>query len=359
MSFSKAIPISELIDQHRALDDALTRGRNSFLSEWNCNHPFVNEFLGPLAGILAGVNPGDYIYLDERPLIANAVVDFHKTHERVEYIPRNVLAGAGSSSLLAAFILWLVKQDIRRVYYVPPIYHTLHYFFRLLNVEATPVSHKHAFEPGFELKLPDGSSVLFVSDPIWYAGRQLPAEAFNCIQSWQDRTESLVFVDGSFQYLNWYDRAPENTASLNKDLTFRLICPTKALAIHSFRFSYLLHPSRFHSDLTFLYENLIGSVAAGNLAFGSRALEVLSTERNNRPLAVFLRDTFDALTTRGILKTDITPDCGYYVFAVPLEPLRDQVAMGPKYFELAGYSDHVRINLMVARRFYLDESLSK
>src|SRR5260370_33513020 len=97
-----------------------------------------------------------------------------------------------------------------------------------------------------------------------------------------------------------------------------MICPTKALAVHSFRFSYFLHPYPFHDDLTFIYESLVGSVAGGNLAFGKRALQVLSSERSNRQLAEFLRETFEQLNTLGFLRTEIAPDCGYYVFAVPL-----------------------------------------
>jgi len=357
MSFSKEISITELVNRHRALDLVLATGRDSFLSEWNCEHPFVKEFLGPtLAGILPDVKAGDYIYLDERPAVMQAVLNFHQKHESPDLGPTNVLAGAGSSSLLAAFILWLVRQGVRRVHYLPPIYHTLHYFFKLLNIDAIPVSDKHAFEIGFEMTLPKDTSILLFSDPIWYAGKQVPAETVAAIALWQERTGSLVFVDGSFQYLSWNDKSYEHTASLSKELTFRMICPTKALAVHSFRFSYLLHPSPFHDDLTFLYESMVGSVAGGNLAFAKRALQVLSSERSNRPLAKFLGDTFEQLNARGFLRTEITPDCGYYVFAVPLKTVRNQVAMGQDYFELAGYPNHVRINLMAARRIYLDDS---
>lgn len=354
MPFSKQISISELIERHYSLDKALIEGRHSFLSEWNGDHPFVDEFLGPmLAGILPEVKRGEYIYLDERPAITQAAVEFHQKHESLDLSRANVLAGAGSSSLLAAFVLWLVKRAVRKVYYLPPIYHTLHFFFQLLGIEAIPVSRKQAFQLNFEMRLPEQSSILFLSDPIWYAGKRLPSETTTAIGQWQERTNSLVFIDGSFQYLNWSSNSREETAFLNKELTFRLICPTKALAVHSFRFSYLLHPSRFHTDLTFLYENLVGSVAGGNLAFGSRALQLLTTERRNRPLAEFLRETFEQLCMLGVLKTEIRPDCGYYVFAVPLKPVPNQVAMGQEYFELADYPDHVRVNLMAARRIYL------
>src|ERR1700741_3184203 len=113
---SKAPSTSSLIERHRALDLRLRQCRDSFLSEWNCSHPFAAEFLGPkLAGMTSEFSTGDYIYLDERPAIAEAVQAFHKKRESLDLSAANVLAGAGSSSLLAAFVFWLVRQDIRRV----------------------------------------------------------------------------------------------------------------------------------------------------------------------------------------------------------------------------------------------------
>jgi aspartate/methionine/tyrosine aminotransferase len=354
MSNQTATSTSSLIERHRLLDVTLRQCRESFLSDWNCSHPFAAEFLGPqLAGLATEFSTGDYIYLDERSAIAEAVQTFHKKREALDLCAPNVLAGAGSSSLLAAFAFWLVRQHIRRVFYIPPLYHSMHYFLNLLNIAAVPVSSRQAFEAAFDLSLPDARCLLMFCDPIWYAGKRVPAELIAEIAAWQNRTGSTVFVDGSFQYLQWEPQSRENTSSLNTELTFRLICPTKALAVHSFRFSYLLHPAKYHDDLAFLYESMMGSVAVANLVFGKRSVSVLSSDRGNRPLSEFLKNTFAELVDRGFLRTEIAPDCGYYVFAVPRISVSNQVAMDQEYFELTGYPDYVRINLMAARRIYL------
>jgi hypothetical protein len=350
----KEFSVADLIERHRALDTLLRDRRNSFLSDWNGTHPFVDDFLGPsLSRLTPDALAGEYIYPDERPAITDAIRQFHRTVESLELQASNVLAGAGSSSLLASFALWLAKRKTQHIYYIPPLYHSLHYFLALLNITARPISSTQVFDRTFELKLPKESTVLMFCDPIWFAGKHVPPEVIKAISSWQQRTGSLILVDGSFQYLSWSGKRDEITSTLDPDLTFRLVCPTKALAIHAYRFSYLLHPAVFHDDLTFLYESLVGSIGIGNLLFGLRALEVLSSPRGNRPLADFLSDTFKALVQRGFVRTDIEPDCGYYAFAIPLVPLDNHVVMGQDYFELDGYPTHVRVNLMVARRLQL------
>ena len=358
MLVGKRLPISQLIEKHRALDRVLSGHRDYFLSDWNGTHPFMADFLGPsLAGFGKDVVAGDYIYLEELPAITQAIIRFHRSLESLDIQSANILAGAGSSSLLAAFALWLSNQGIQKIYYLPPLYHTFHYFLSLLKINAIPVSPKQAFESGFSMSLPDESTFLALCDPIWYAGKHVRETVINAISLWQERTGSLVFVDGSFQYLSWSPLLSEATSSLNQSRTFRLVCPTKALAIHSYRFSYLLHAAQFHADLTFLYESLVGSAGVGNLAFGRRALEVLSSEVSNRPLRDFLRSTFLQLVETGALQTTIEPDCGYYVFAKPIKNApctEERIMMDQDFFELTGYPGHGRINLMVARKMYLE-----
>jgi len=351
---NKVATVERLIAKHRALDIALRNDRDSFLSDWNATHPFVDEFLGPaLADVEPRSSAGDYIYLDERPAIIQALLDLHEKLESLSLDATNVLAGPGSSSILAAFALWLAQRGSRQIYYIPPLYHTLHFFLAMLNITAIPISRKQVFETGFDMNLPTESTILLLCDPIWYAGKRVPFETIAAISLWQEQTDSLVFVDGSFQYLQWYGTRAEHTSMLNTERTFRLVCPTKSLGVHSFRFSYLLHPGRFHEELVFLYESLVGSVSVGNLTFARRALHVLSSDRTNRSLTDFLKTTYQELLERGYLRTQITPDCGYYVFAIPTVEVDRQIAMGEEYFELTGYAGHVRINLMVARRIYL------
>ena len=358
MSVGKPALIDQLIEKHRSLDRVLAAGRDHFLSDWNGTHPFVNDFLGPeLVSLGKEAVAGEYIYLEERSAISDAIIHFHRQVESLDIDASNVLAGAGSSSLLAAFALWLSKQGVEKIYYLPPLYHSFHYFLSLLRIDAIPVSEKQAFEPGFTLTLPEQLAVLVFCDPLWYAGKHVPEAVIATISRWQQRTGSLVFVDGSFQYLSWNSGLSESSSSLNLSRTFRVVCPTKALAVHSYRFSYLLHPSEFHTDFTFLYESLVGSAGVGNLAFGRRALEVLSSEANNSRLRDFLRNTFVELENIGVFQTRIEPDCGYYVFARPLKNAKvteERILMDQDFFELTGFPGYGRINLMVARKLYLE-----
>jgi hypothetical protein len=139
---------------------------------------------------------------------------------------------------------------------------------------------------------------------------------------------------------------------LDPELTFRLISPGKSLAIPFFRFAYLLHPARLHRGLVFLYENMIGGSTVADLAFANRALEVMSSEECNFALTDYLRSQFDMLAGNGIVSTRITPDCGNFIFAVPAVRLPGQIEMDQDYFEVKGYPDHIRINLMLAGQLY-------
>jgi hypothetical protein len=84
--------------------------------------------------------------------------------------------------------------------------------------------------------------------------------------------------------------------------------------------------------------------------FAERALAVLGSKSGNRLLTDFFRSTFIRLIENDIIKTRITPDSGYFVFAAPMIKLPSAVQMGAEYFELKGYPGYVRVNLMAAHR---------
>jgi hypothetical protein len=125
------------------------------------------------------------------------------------------------------------------------------------------------------------------------------------------------------------------------------------LAIHAFRFAYLLHPAQFHDDLLFLYESIVGSSTLSDLMFAKRALKILSRKASNHVLTDFLRSIYFQLISKGIITTRIVPDCGYFVFASPKIKMHGQAVMNEDFFELRGYPDYIRINLMAAHKMYL------
>jgi hypothetical protein len=159
--------------------------------------------------------------------------------------------------------------------------------------------------------------------------------------------------------MQWDGTKDERTAMLDPELTFRLICPAKTLAVPFFRFAYLLHPSDTHRDLLFLYESIVGGASASDLAFARRALQVLEDDSLNRTLTNFYMKIYDTLIQRGLIRTEITPKCGYFVFASPVDQPANLITMDGSYFELRGYPGYCRINLMAARRIYGLEILNQ
>jgi aspartate/methionine/tyrosine aminotransferase len=352
-----------IVEKHRALDGAVENSQEEFLSDWNGSHPFVARFLnGAQLLPLRNNRPeklSHYHYFDREPQIFDSIKRLHAAHDGIDLSRSNVVAGAGSSSFLVAFSLWLIQQGYEEIFYVPPLYYTFHYFLRTLSLRLRPVSGKHLFEANAKLNLPPRRSVLLLCDPIWFAGRRLTADQIAIIADWQRRTRSIVFVDGSFQYTQWDGERREYSAILDRDLTFRLISPTKALAIPAFRFAYLLLPSRYHQEFLFLYESMMGGVNVTDVMFAERSLSILVGDPGNRPLTSFFQQTYEQLISDRLITRGITPDCGYFAFAVPTARLPRGVTMTQEYFELRRHPDHVRVNLMIAARLIRRSSASR
>jgi aspartate/methionine/tyrosine aminotransferase len=344
----------DLIKKHRALDSAIRENRERFISDWNGDHPFVESYLGSdLMNLrLERPLPSGYLYFDNEASVLDAIRAFHLKWEGLELARNHIVAGCGSSSMLVAFSLWLCQERYDEVFYVPPLYYTFHYFLRLLNIRSRPVSGRQVFETGSILNLPEKQTVLLLCDPVWFAGRTVPLDKIREIAEWQRRTRSLVFVDGSFQYMQWAELRREQTSILDSELTFRLISPTKSLAIPFFRFAYLLHPAGFHNNFLFLYESIVGGATISDIVFARRSLSILGSDTNNRRLCEFLQSTFNRLVEREFIYTKILPECGYFVFAVPKVRLPSKVVMDQDYFELKNYPEYVRINLMAARHIF-------
>lgn len=347
--------LDALVQRHRLLEEAIEKNRAHFLSDWNCDNPFIDRLLGPdLSRLFNGNRSHDsYIYFDDEEELLDSIRKLHLEVDDLSFSHENIVAGPGSSSFLAAFAMWLRRSGYTEVYYIPPLYHTLYYLLESLDINLTPVASQHAYEPLFSLNLPPQHTVLLMCDPVWYAGKCVPPAQIAAIAEWQHATKSLVFVDGSFQYMKWRQERSESTAALDPELTFRLVCPAKALAVPFFRFAYLLHPSATHDDLMFLYESIIGGASASDLAFAKRALMILTGKGDlHRVLPQYFKSVFEELVERQLVTTTIIPECGYFAFAVPLVRPTDLVTMDQTYFELAGYPQHCRINLMAARRIY-------
>src|SRR5690242_9009928 len=128
--------LADLVERHQLLDESLRKDRKHFISDWNGTHPFVGEFLGPELLTEAWLSPDQsrYIYFDEERDVLNSIQSLHAAIEGLSLSRENILAGPGSSSILTALCLWILQQGQSEVYYIPPLYYTVHYFLRMLNI---------------------------------------------------------------------------------------------------------------------------------------------------------------------------------------------------------------------------------
>ena len=194
--------------------------------------------------------PERYIYLDQDKLIASGLRNFHAMADGAE--PEAIFVAAGASSLLVSCAAYLSGLGIRDVYYLPPLYFSLHAALKLFGFRARPITFRHAFEPACRPHWPRSKTVLLLCDPVWYAGIPVAEEIMLELAAWQAATGSLVIVDGSFQYMRW-DAALEEPSARLPGPTIRIVCPTKALGLHGFRCAYAILPAAEREALAEIY----------------------------------------------------------------------------------------------------------
>lgn len=321
-----------------------SNGRN-FVSGWNAANPFAEEFTGQL-GVDGGPDATAYQSYASDDRLLGLITQMHTRFDGEPIRRSRILPGDGSTGLIATMFLWIRQQQIDTVYYIPTVHDTFYFFFEFLGLKVHRVSERHPFESQFEMHLPEERVVLFVADPTWYVGRALAPAVFDELARWQRRTNSLVFVDGTWQYLQWSGERDELSAHLEPEFTVRLIGPTKFLGLNGHRFSYLIVPEWLYDGLANMHENLHGSTSVGNLAFARRAMSVMVSPSFNRALTDHVAGVYADLVGAGSIETEIVPDCGLYCFAKLAHSREHCVTMGAEYYELQGYPEHVRVNLL-------------
>jgi aspartate/methionine/tyrosine aminotransferase len=342
--------IDKLLSKHHDLDFAIRdrRGR-VFYSDWDCEHPFVNEYLN---GMPVDLSPESdvhkYRFFEDEHGVISSISKFHAKVEGHSYDNDTLVAGDGSTSLISAYCIWLLDQSVTELLYVPPMYYNLYYFTQVLGIKVRPVAAVHPFEDGFSLKLPDRKSYLVLTDPAWYAGISVQEDVVEQIRVWQQKTGSEVFVDGSFQYTRWDGTLREATARLDPDLTMRLICPSKTVALHGFRFSYLLLPKRCRNDIRYIYANTHGPTAAHNTRFAQHVMDLLGSDDSNGKLTSYIGSCYKSLIDKRVLRSAFEPDCGYFVFAKLTSDAgpEKRILMDGDFFEQPRHKSYYRINLL-------------
>jgi len=339
-----------LLSKHHDLDFAIRdRKGKIFYSDWNCSHPFVDAYLQDVDERLTKESDIHlYKFYEDADDVVSLISKFHLDNEQLSYSNECILAGDGSTPLISSFCIWLYEQGVREIFYVPPLYYTFYYFAKLFGFTLRPISDRHSFEKDFQYNLPKKHCYLIVTDPIWYAGIRHKKEFIYDLMQWQLKTESFIFVDGSFQYCHWDGRHNELTACFAPERTARLICPTKTLAIHGFRFSYLLLPTWMRNNIRYIFSNSHGATTAHSIRFAEQAMKILNSKSSNSELMKYIENRYQFLLNDGWIKNQFKPDSGYFIFAEPTEKslVYPQLSMGGDFFDQSRYKKYVRFNLL-------------
>lgn len=339
----------ELLRLHRELD-LISRNplAGNFVSGWQTSHPYVEQYL-PSAQPKPVLPIDAYRFLSDSAPLVKAIEDFHRSRDHVDYPSESIYISTGSSPLLLAFFLRLKEKGVSECWYVPPIYYSCYYFARSLGIRMRQLDLRPLHRSDFELELPQSQAVLIVADPIWVFGTQIHPTHLDQIVTWQRRTGSEVLVDGTFQYARWdpWVRG-EQTAHLDIDLTFRIVCPTKSTAIHGVRFAYMLLPPRERESIRHPGATITGASGVTNEGDALCLMEALNSPRANRDLIEYIRQIHLALREKSILLEDAAePSASYYTFGYLDEKIaKGAILMDQRFFELTGYDGFNRVNLL-------------
>jgi aspartate/methionine/tyrosine aminotransferase len=339
-------PIPSLLERHAQLEALYGDNETgNWLSGWQCDNPWIDQIRRIVDKHKSAVPRDKYHYLSEDSYILDSLREFHLAVDK--NTPESFLCGTGSSTIIFTFCAWLKAQDVQRVYYIEPMFFAVHHALELFGIETRPVNARHGFEASFKVNLPQEKTILLFTDPIWYAGTSLSANVVEQISDWQRATQSLIFVDGSFQYAAWTGVDHEASAILDPSLTVRLICPTKALAAHGYRFAYATVPQHIHDRMAHIYSNIYGSASIESMAFGRAIPELIVDRTLCNTLSRTIGERHAMLRSRGIIAANWDADRGYFVFErihCPLPP--NAKLLGGSYFDQKRYPDHRRINLL-------------
>lgn len=339
-----------LLLAHREIDvKSRKRSTTAFISGWETEHDIGYE---SLAAILAEDGAVDdalaYTVVGEDDALRGKIRQFHGQVDGSFPRESGLTIGAGSSPLVCALMTMLSAMGETEVFYLKPVYHTYYYMAKVLGIRMTAIGqvmcerHESA-----ALDLPKHKCVLLVTDPAWIAGYSLSQDFWSTVRDWQQKWDSLVVVDGTFQYTKWQSMAPELSTLLDPENTLRLVCPTKSLCAHGLRFAYVLSPSRLEEELGWVHTKFTGSSTKYDLVGAHLLMDQLMSAANNRDLVARVRSRYLALRDGGYIRSSVAePDCTYYAFGAVSFDLVDALIMNRVHFELDYPDEYIRINLL-------------
>lgn len=145
-----------------------------------------------------------------------------------------------------------------------------------------------------------------------------------------------------------WEQSPELSSLLDPGLTIRLVCPTKALALHGYRFSYALVPAALLASLGEAYSMLHGSGSVDGIACGKVAMHEITRGEITRSLLQTAAQCHTKLRVGGRLSAPWTPGSGYFTFerVAPPVPAAGPSLMDGSFFGQTRYPGYYRINLL-------------
>jgi len=352
---TKPLTTKEILQLHEDLEVKFGDGAGGdFLFGWQSINPFAEELLTAVKHRAETIDYTKYSYMESDGSLAQEIIDLHSTLDGVRPIAA-FCAASGGASILFAFSYWLARNEIKEIYYIPPIYFTLLNGLRQFGIRARALTGYHSFEKEFQMSLPSKKTVLILADPVWYAGIPVPLEIINEVAAWQNKTGSLVFIDGSFQYMRWDQRVSEPTAALDPRSTIRLVSPTKSLVVHGYRFAYTLLPDTIKPIFSNCYTNIAGSSAADNVAFAYEAVRSMRDRTLTQQLIERAASRHAKLRSTGTIESPLRPEAGYFVFEKINVPLPDDsLRMDGRYFGQPRFPQHARMNLLSTKYHLLE-----
>jgi aspartate/methionine/tyrosine aminotransferase len=342
---------ARLLALHRNLDRELrseTRGR-FFVSGWRTSHPLASQYIAAVSQPCDPKVLEAYSFLSDSADLEQEIRSFHQAFDGVFLEQGQAFPSVGSSPLIAALMLTLLARGVREITYIAPVYYLFYYYARMFGIRMSRLSASPLCKlDGGRFCLPDEKSVFLFSDPAWVFGWPVKEEYIDTIVEWQRRTESLVIVDGTFQYTQWDGKKKELSSRLDPKLTIRLICPTKSIALHGLRFAYLIIPAEIREDIRYACSNITGATGAQELQGAIATMRILGSAIGNRQLREYIAGTFAlAVNSRLIGDVVVPPSATYYTMARLNERfLAQSIVMSASFFELPFPEDVVRINLL-------------
>ncbi len=330
-----------------------------FLSEWFFDEKIQKySSLGDTFFKFDGTLPTQYNFPDSNQELNSYIKEFH-IKEGFLCNNSEIFITEGSTPMIASLVIFAKSYGFKRIYSISPLYFNVFKVADLIDIPISPIN-KTLTILNQELDFPSEKSILFITDPIWSIGQHHPCQIMKKLREWQDTTGSLIFVDGSFAYTDWYSSTKKEPSSmLNPELTFRLICPTKALCLNGLRFSYLICPSEFKKELSRITCSTIGSSSYYSFMLRPKMFEKMITNKIN-PVALFSRDRFNEI--KGLLETNkieyFKPDCGFFMF-VNIKDILEKNNLDSRYMwipnkgldifdkKLSGY---VKLNLIMREK---------